>query len=258
MRNQLLNGQSKHNQKTKNSIMKPICIHTYNDKISYVISFLSSKICPILIDISSSYNSLGIGNFDQPAYEDLVMNRDRNISERFRSFVETEIQNTRLSTPIRKMLDSENYISESLKPIQTGIIELFNEMNRFGFNLTSKGEVFFSDIEIINSLPKIKEEEITRRYQIMIDTPEKLSILKKMEEMVRIYDELRHESLKVGVYVVPDFDNYFQQQENGSLTINPSLFEQFNELSEASINALKNVPNIHKIAGNKMESHLPQ
>ena len=108
-----------------------------------------------------------------------------------------------------------------------------------GYN---KGELLFNDFEITNSLPKIKESEIKKRYQIIVDTPEKIAILKKMEDLIRIYDELRNDTLKIGVYVVPGFEDYFEQQQNGSLTINPTLFAFFNEPSSAEIKALSISP----------------
>lgn len=237
--------------------MEPIILSTNKEAIQSVINFLSIKICPILIDISSSFNALGIGKFSQEAYEDLVMNKTKNVSENFREHIESEIRNSKLSAPIRMMLDSEGYITEALAPLIKGTSELLSEMGSYDRGITVNGEVKFSDIEIINSLPLIKEDEIRRRYQLIVESPEQLSLLNKMQELIRIYDDLRNDTVKIGVYVIPSFEDYFEIQENGSLITNPLIFGFFEELSESGLKALQNSPGIYGRVGNKLSGRMP-
>jgi len=222
--------------------MQPVILSTNTRALEEVKRFLSTRICPILIDISQHYKLLEMGPFTQDVYEDIVMNRMANIETRFREHVDQEIQKSKLSTPLKKMMDSEKYITECLDPLSKSLAELFSEMTTYENYVSRAGEASFSDIEIINSLPKVKEEVIERRYQIIVEAPEQFAILSKMQELIRVYDELRNDTLKVGVHIMPDFQDYFTVQENSSLIINPNLFGFFEKMSDTQLKALRASP----------------
>jgi ribosomal protein S8 len=214
--------------------MEKIILHTDDNAYARITTYLEKTVCPVITSLISVYNPLDIGPFTTEAYTDVVKNKGIDTKERFRQLVESEISSAKLPRSLLKMMDSETFISDTLKDFEEACKKVIVIFNQYRDSVSSVGVINYSDILIKKGLPVVDTKTILERCQIVLDTEQKVLFHQQMLKVVHEFEELKKVSTSINMDYFPGFSNLFDITVEDSVVINPYGFDVFFSSNKAA------------------------
>lgn len=132
----------------------------------------NKELIPAINAIGEHYNALGIGNFDEAVFHDLIQCGVANVTKTFQEALQSEFN--KMGGPlVAGVLASESKVSEKMIPLGDAIKKFENlmEFAQHGTPLV----LSFEEVSIgENGRAILNETKLTERYSVRLDTERKV------------------------------------------------------------------------------------
>jgi hypothetical protein len=191
---------------------------------------LKGKLFPIVEAMAMQYTKLNIGPFNQEAYEDIVFRSIARTKGKYEKLVQDDLKQFKSNAVAAAVLGA---ITESLQPLQQIRQELHETLRKLTSNSLT-ANLSFDDFEIVSGKPVVKEQQIKRQYETVIDSEEKEQLFTKMQAVKSAWNDLNEYVNSVGYntrqYPFVGFGGFLSIGESGVIDLN---LESVNSIDSA-------------------------
>jgi hypothetical protein len=206
-------------------------LHFEKDRFDQSLCFWEKTLLPALISVVNEYELLGLGEFDNKAYKNVV---NRNIDAIKKKFINSiKSDSKKLGSVISTAFNNNEWIDKKFDSF-IGVVNVFHQK----VEISQQGTIIvpsldFYDCKIVDGNPLIDEDFMKARFEIKINTESQLRFLEIMSQLKDSYDNAKAYMNEVGLNNLllvgeSNFNALSWENEDGNLYVDPFSILEIN------------------------------